>query len=89
MNAPTHARSGPDWSSFCSDWMTQWERFNDDTYRDKIQIGIDDLKALPLRLTSGPDFEYDPKGQPSSLHRRAHKRRKSSAGVHGCYSGMD
>jgi len=61
MNAPAHARSGPDWSSFCSDWMTQWERFNDDTYRNKIQIGIDDLKALPLRLTSGPDFEYDPK----------------------------
>ena len=61
MNAPAHARSGPDWSSFCSDWMTQWERFNDYTYRNKIQIGIDDLKALPLRLTSGPDFEYDPK----------------------------
>ena len=61
MNAPAHARSGPDWSSFCSDWMTQWERFNDDTYRNKIQLGIDDLKALPLRLTSGPDFEYDPK----------------------------
>ena len=41
--------------------MVKWERFNDDTYRNKIQIGIDDLKALPLRLTSGPDFEYDPK----------------------------
>ena len=35
MNAPAHARSGPDWSSFCSDWMTQWERFNDDTYRNQ------------------------------------------------------
>lgn len=61
MHAPAHARSGPDWSSFCSDWMTQWERFGDETYKEKIQIGIDDLKKLPLRLTSGPDFEYDPK----------------------------
>lgn len=61
MVSPTHARSGPDWSSFCSNWMTRWERFNDTAYRDKIQVGISDLKKAPLRLTSGTDFEYDPK----------------------------
>lgn len=61
MKAPTHARSGPDWSSFCSDWMTQWERFDDQKYREKIRVGIEDLKKMPLKLVSGPDFEYDPK----------------------------
>ncbi len=60
MKKPTHARSGPDWSTFCSNWMTQWERFHDDIYKEKIQKGIEDLKKLPLQLNSGPDFEYDP-----------------------------
>ena len=57
----THARSGPDWSSFCSNWMTQWERFNDETYRNKIKVGVEDLKNAPLKLVSGSDFEYSPK----------------------------
>jgi len=61
MVYPSHARSGPDWSSLCSNWMTQWERFNDDTYRDKILVGSQDIKDAPLKLVSGPDFEFDPK----------------------------
>ena len=60
MVYPSHARSGPDWSSLCSNWMTQWERFNDVKYREKIMVGINDLKNAPLRLVSGPDFEFDP-----------------------------
>lgn len=60
MVYPTHARSGPDWSSLCSNWMTRWERFNDGQYLDKIRTGIDDIKNTPLRLVSGPDFEFDP-----------------------------
>lgn len=60
MVYPSHARSGPDWSSLCSNWMTEWERKNDTKYRDKIVVGIDDIKAAPLQLTSGPDFEFDP-----------------------------
>ena len=60
MISPTHARSGPDWSSMCSNWMTQWERFGDDLYMNKIKTGIGDLKKAPLQLISGPDFEYDP-----------------------------
>lgn len=60
MVYPSHARSGPDWSSLCSNWMTRWERFNDTKYRDKILVGIGDLKAAPLKLVSGPDFEFDP-----------------------------
>lgn len=66
MVFPSHARSGPDWSSLCSNWMTQWERTNDNNYRDKIIIGLKDIKNAPLQLSSGPDFEFDPQ----SLHLR-------------------
>ena len=60
MLYPSHARSGPDWSSLCSNWMTQWERFNDTKYRDKIYVGINAIKKAPLKLVSGPHFEFDP-----------------------------
>ena len=60
MVYPSHARSGPDWSSLCSNWMTQWERFGDEAYRKKIETGIEDIRQAPLRLISGPDFEFDP-----------------------------
>lgn len=61
MVYPAHARSGPDWSSLCANWLTQWERFNDDKYLKKMQVGIEDIKKAPLQLVSGPDFEFDPK----------------------------
>lgn len=61
MVYPSHARSGPDWSSLCSNWMTQWERYNDVSYRDKILQGVNDIKLAPLKLISGPDFEFNPK----------------------------
>lgn len=60
MICPSHARSGPDWSSLCSNWVTCWERTGDTAYRDKILAGIRDIKSAPLRLISGPDFEFDP-----------------------------
>lgn len=60
MVYPTHARSGPDWSSFCSNWLAEWERHNNNIYRDKIVTGIEDLKKMPLKLISGSDFEYNP-----------------------------
>jgi hypothetical protein len=60
MVYPTHARTGPDWSSFCSDWMTWWEQKEDKKYLEKIKTGIADLKQTPLKLMSGTDFEYDP-----------------------------
>ncbi len=60
MVYPTHARSGPDWSSFCSNWLTEWERKNDTRYLEKIKTGIEDLKNTPMKLVSGSDFEYDP-----------------------------
>lgn len=60
MIYPTHARTGPDWSSFCSNWMTRWERLLDSEYEQKIRTGIEDIKRTPLKLISGPDFEYNP-----------------------------
>lgn len=66
MVEPSHARTGPDWSSLCSNWVTQWERTGDTAYRDKIVTGSDDIKAAPLKLVSGPDFEFNP----GTLHLR-------------------
>lgn len=56
----SHARSGPDWSSLCANWLTRWERFNDVDYKKKIMTGMEDIKKAPLKLISGPDFEFDP-----------------------------
>lgn len=52
-------RSGPDWSSFVSNWMTEYERTLDVNYRNKILEGIRNLANTPYGLASGPDFEYD------------------------------
>lgn len=57
---PTHARSGPDWSTFTSNWMTAWERRKDTKYRDKIVTGLNDIKAAPFKMFSGTMYEYDP-----------------------------
>ncbi|CAG7638081.1 hypothetical protein ACFQI7_07935 [Paenibacillus allorhizosphaerae] len=58
---PTHIRVGPDWAAFSSNWMTRWERYEDTQYRDKLLIGIADIKGMPFRLRSGPVYGYDPK----------------------------
>jgi hypothetical protein len=57
---PTHARSGPDWSAYCANWLTQWERYEDVYYRDKLLTGIESLLKMPFRLCSGTTFGYDP-----------------------------
>ncbi|XEC96316.1 hypothetical protein AB6A23_07165 [Paenibacillus tarimensis] len=58
---PTHTRSGPDWAAFCSNWLVQWERYEDTAYRNKMLTGIECLKQMPHRLLTGPVFGYDPK----------------------------
>ena len=55
----THARLGPDWSAFCSNWMSQWERTQDETYKQNILKGLDNIKATPFKLLSGPTFGYN------------------------------
>lgn len=64
---PTHARSGPDWSTYCLNWYTQWEISGDEKYKEKIITGINDLKKAPLRLISGNKFEYDPNRDTSAI----------------------
>jgi hypothetical protein len=58
---PTHARIGPDWAAFCSNWLSEWERTEKKEYKEKIIHGINTLKKLPFRLLSGPTLGYDPK----------------------------
>lgn len=55
----TGARSGPDWSSFVSNWMTFYERTLDTRYRERIETGINDIAATPFGFASGPDYLYD------------------------------
>lgn len=57
---PTHARVGPDWLAFCSNWLAAWERTGDTRWRDKIVTGMRCLAALPHRLFSGHSYGYDP-----------------------------
>lgn len=60
MHYSTHARTGPDWSSLCANWMTAWERRQDKQALKKILTGIEDIGKAPLKLLSGPDYEFDP-----------------------------
>lgn len=57
---PTHARSGPDWSAFCANWLVQWERYESQHYLDKNKAGIASLKRSPYRLLGGPTYGYNP-----------------------------
>lgn len=52
-------RSGPDWSSFVSNWMTHYERTLDAEYLRKIETGISDIFSTPYGFASGPDYYYD------------------------------
>ncbi|TDQ37405.1 hypothetical protein [Aureibacillus halotolerans] len=58
---PTHARVGPDWSAFVSNWMTRWERYEEDIYLDKIMVGIKDLVTMPYQMKTLSTYGYDPK----------------------------
>lgn len=52
-------RSGPDWISFVSNWMTQYERTLDPYYVGKIKRGLQDIENTPYGLASGPAYEYN------------------------------
>lgn len=52
-------RSGPDWSSYVSNWMTHYERTLEARYRARIEAGISDIAATPYGFASGPDYLYD------------------------------
>lgn len=54
-----NARTGPDWSSFVSNWMTANERYQDEICLEKIERGIEGISKAPMRLGSGPAFNFD------------------------------
>ena len=54
-----NVRTGPDWSSFVSNWMTADERHTDLPLRRKILTGVEDISKAPMRLGSGPAFRFD------------------------------
>lgn len=59
--APARLRFGPDWLAYAGNWMTEWERTQDTSYRDKIRAGMKSICALPSRLFTGPlALGYDP-----------------------------
>lgn len=59
--APARLRFGPDWLAYAGNWMTEWERTQDTSYRDKIKAGMISICALPSRLFTGPlALGYDP-----------------------------
>lgn len=60
MKLPTHARSGPDWTTYCSNWFTEWERTGNEYYKNKILTGLKDMSKSPMRMISGSNYEYDP-----------------------------
>ena len=51
--APARLRIGPDWLAYAGNWMTEWERTGNTTYRDKIIAGMKSIAALPNRLFTG------------------------------------
>ena len=60
-NAPARLRVGPDWLAYAGNWMTEWERFGTDKYRDKIQVGLQSIAALDDGIFTGNLAKgYDP-----------------------------
>ena len=59
--APARLRIGPDWLAYAGNWMTEWERTGNTTYRDKIIAGMKSIAVLPNRLFTGPKaLGFDP-----------------------------
>lgn len=75
--APARLRVGPDWLAYACNWMTEWERTRDNTYRDKIIAGMKSMAVLPKGLATGPGvLGFDPatgilsyEGEPEIINR--------------------
>ena len=59
--APARLRIGPDWLAYAGNWMTEWERFGTERYRDKILTGMQSIAALEDGIFTGNLAKgYDP-----------------------------
>ena len=52
--APARLRIGPDWLAYAANWMTEWERTQNTTYRNKILTGMNCIAAFRHGIFSGP-----------------------------------
>ena len=60
-SAPARLRVGPDWVAYAGNWMTEWERFGTEKYRDKIVAGMQSIAELPDGIFTGNLAKgYDP-----------------------------
>jgi hypothetical protein len=50
---PARIRLGPDWFALAGDWMTEWERTGNTTWRDRILAGVNAIVAMPYGLHTG------------------------------------
>jgi hypothetical protein len=50
---PGRIRLGPDWYVLAGNWMTEWERSGDPTWRARIEAGVDAILQMPYWLRSG------------------------------------
>lgn len=55
----THVRTGPDIMAFCSNWFTQWERYEDERYKEKLFKSLNFLKENPHRFIAGKVYGYN------------------------------
>lgn len=59
--APARLRIGPDWLAYAGNWMTEWERFGTERYRDKILTGMESIALLDDGIFTGNLAKgYDP-----------------------------
>ena len=59
--APARLRIGPDWLAYAGNWMTEWERFGTEKYREKILTGMQSIAALDDGIFTGNLAKgYDP-----------------------------
>ena len=60
-DAPARLRIGPDWLAYAGNWMTEWERFGTEKYRNKILVGLQSIASLPDGIFTGNLAKgYDP-----------------------------
>lgn len=60
-SAPARLRVGPDWLAYAGNWLTEWERFGTEKYREKILVGMESIAALPDGIFTGNLAKgYDP-----------------------------
>ena len=60
-NAPARLRIGTDWLAYAGNWMTEWERFGTEKYRNKIMVGLQSIASLPDGIFTGNLAKgYDP-----------------------------